>query len=108
MDEERSTLSAARTDNAVALAALDTIVIGKSTKADIMAALGKSMALRFDTGFEVWAYRFTDPPRVTPGKTQSKTRSAEPPPQTELAVLFAPSGIATKTRTGSATPVDTD
>jgi hypothetical protein len=66
-------------------AAMDTIAIGKSTKDDVSSALGKAIVIRFDSGYEVWVYRWAGPERTT--------RAA-----TELVVLFAPSGLATKAR----------
>jgi hypothetical protein len=65
--------------------AVETIAIGKSTKADVSAALGKAIEVPFDSGYEVWVYRW-------PG-AQRTTRAA-----TELVVLFDPSGLATKVR----------
>ena len=59
---------------------LNTIVIGRSTKADVLAALGETLAISFDSGYEVWAYRLAN------------TKSGE------LVVLFAPSGVVAKTR----------
>lgn len=50
---------------------------GSSTKADVVAALGKTTPIEFDSGFEVWVYR-------------SGT--------SELVILFAPSGTVAKTR----------
>jgi hypothetical protein len=61
------------------------ITAGKTTKADVTAALGKAAVVRFDSGFEVWAYRW-------PG-AQSTPRAA-----TELVILFEPSGVVKKTR----------
>ena len=55
-------------------------VPGKSTRADVRAALGETQAIRFDTGYEVWAYRVAN------------TKSAE------FVVLFGPSGTVAKTR----------
>ena len=60
------------------------IAIGQATQADVLAALGPASALRFDSGFEVWVYR-----AKAPEATGTKA---------ELVVLFAPSGIAKKTR----------
>ena len=53
------------------------VVVGKSTKADVLAVLGKSASIAFDSGYEVWAY-------------QAGT--------SEFVILFAPSGIAARTR----------
>ncbi|MEO7150150.1 MAG: hypothetical protein ABIX46_00330 [Burkholderiaceae bacterium] len=66
-------------------AALDRIALGRSTKAEVAAALGPAIVLPFDSGYEVWLYRWRGPD-PTP-------RSA-----TELVVLFAPTGRATKVR----------
>ena len=65
--------------------ARDAIVIGRSTQPEVAAALGKPIAIPFDSGWEVWVYRW-------PG--------AEPTPRaaTELVVLFPPSGVAHKAR----------
>lgn len=74
-------------------AAMDMIATGKSAKADVSAALGRAIVIPFDSGYEVWVYRWAD--------SDKTTRSA-----TELVVLFEPSGLATKVRVrpGNATP----
>lgn len=66
-------------------AAMDTIAIGKSTKSDVASALGKAVVIPFDSGYEVWVYRW--------GGADKTTRAA-----TELVVLFDRSGLATKVR----------
>ena len=58
-------------------AANDTLVAGES-KAQVQATFGRATSIRFDTGYEVWSYRY--------GKA------------TEFSVLFSPSGVAEKTR----------
>jgi hypothetical protein len=65
--------------------AKDLVVIGRSTRAEVTAALGRPIAVPFDSGWEVWVYRW-------PG--------AEPTPRaaTELVVLFPPGGAASKAR----------
>lgn len=63
--------------------ARNAIVIGRSTKAEVIAALGKTTVVSFDSGFEVWVYHIT-------GGIQ---------PKTEFVVLFSPSGVVAKTRT---------
>jgi hypothetical protein len=68
--------------------ARDAITIGKSTKADALAALGKTAVVSFDSGFEVWAYQYKGD---WPGKN-------------EFVVLFAPNGIVAKTRMRPAPP----
>ena len=60
------------------------VVPGTSTKADVAAALGPATVVRFDSGYEVWAYREKPPKSETPGA--------------EFVILFAPSGIVQKAR----------
>lgn len=66
-------------------AASQSIAIGKSSKADVAATLGKATDVRFDSGYEVWVYRWRGADR--------SSRTA-----TELVVLFEPSGMVKKTR----------
>ena len=66
-------------------AAMDKIAIGRSSKADVSSALGSAIVVPFDSGYEVWVYRW--------GGADRTPRAA-----TELVVLFAPSGLATKVR----------
>ena len=72
--------------------ARDAITIGKSTKSDVIAALGKTTVVSFDSGFEVWVYQFTGPEKRAPGD------------KNEFVILFAPSGVVTKTRIRLAPP----
>lgn len=61
------------------------LVLGTSTKADVAAALGPAATVvRFDSGYEVWAYREKLPKSTVPGA--------------EFVILFSPSGIVQKTR----------
>ena len=64
-----------------AAAAANAVVIGKSTKADVLAALGEAVVIDFPSGYEVWVYR-----------------EKSTPPGAELVLLFEPSGILSKTR----------
>ena len=64
--------------------ARDTLIIGTSSKADVLAALGSATVVQFDSGFEVWVYRAKAP------------RAASTRP--ELVILFTPSGIVKKIR----------
>ncbi|WP_280151447.1 hypothetical protein [Piscinibacter sp. XHJ-5] len=64
---------------------MDMIAIGKSTRADVSAALGQAIVIPFDSGHEVWVYRW-------PGADRT-SRAA-----TELVILFEPSGVAKKVR----------
>ena len=61
------------------------VTIGKSTKADVIAALGKTVAIAFDSGYDVWVYRIEEDTALRPGTT-------------EFVLLFDPAGIVTKTR----------
>lgn len=65
--------------------AMNMVVLGKSTKADVVAALGTAIVISFDSGYEVWVYRWRG--------SDETTRAA-----TELVMLFDPSGLATKAR----------
>lgn len=58
---------------------------GQSTKADVTAALGPATVVAFDSGWEVWVYRW---PGAGP-----LARDA-----TELVLLFDPAGVARKAR----------
>ena len=64
------------------------VAIGRSTKADVLAALGPATTIRFDSGHEVWVYRGR-PLRA-------------PATGAEFIILFAPSGTVQKTRIRSA------
>ena len=64
--------------------ASDSITIGKSSKADVMAALGPAKVINFDSGYEVWVYR---------------AKSREPAEaKAEFVILFSPDGVVRKTR----------
>ena len=85
MDDGRVAAESSAAANAAAAGAQRSIATGKSAKPDVLATLGRTRAVRFDTGFEVWAYRIKDPARIV---------------ESELVVLFSPSGVAIKTRLG--------
>ena len=64
--------------------ASDSITIGKTSKADLLAALGAATVINFDSGFEVWVYR---------------AKSREPAEtKAELEILFSRIGIVEKAR----------
>ena len=64
--------------------ASDAVTVGKTSKADVLAALGPATVINFDSGFEVWVYR---------------AKSREPAEaKAEFVILFAPDGIVRKTR----------
>jgi len=56
-----------------------------STKAEVVAALGPGNGVAFESGWEVWVYRWLGADR--------SARSA-----TELVILFGPDGVVRKTR----------
>ena len=78
----------------------DAVVVGKSTKADVLASLGKSLVISFDTGFEIWIYRLADDTRAGAAVPRRVTGGGQVPPdrRAEFVVLFAPSGVVAKTR----------
>jgi hypothetical protein len=60
-------------------AAKDALALGKSTKGEVRAALGKATVIDFESGYEVWVYK-------------------EKPSQKELVLLFQPTGTLAKAR----------
>ncbi|HEY1288253.1 MAG TPA: hypothetical protein VGF58_08000 [Burkholderiales bacterium] len=65
--------------------AAEAIAVGKSTKADVRAALGQAVVVDFETGYEVWVYR-------------EQLKEKAKPPATELVLLFDPPGTLIKSR----------
>ena len=66
-------------------AAAQALLHAGSTKADVFAALGKGNGVAFESGYEVWVYRWLGPDRSARGAT-------------ELVILFGPDGTVRKTR----------
>ena len=97
MDDRRVTETTFPAGNPAAIRARESISIGKSTKADVHAAMGSAKTVRFESGFEVWAYRIID---AAAAKARSRGAREEPVRATELVILFDPSGTATKVRPG--------
>ena len=66
------------------------VTIGKSTKAQVEAALGKATVVSFDSGYEVWVYR----------EKGAATGLFAPPrkERAEFVLLFEPSGVVRKMR----------
>jgi hypothetical protein len=91
---------------------MDTIHIGKSTRAEVIAAFGKTTIVGFDSGFEVWVYQILGE-RIT-GERSAKSSWLErvlyagpkkgTRGNTEFVVLFSPSGVVAKTRIRPAPP----
>jgi hypothetical protein len=62
------------------------VVVGRSDKAGVLAALGPTTSVRFDSGYEVWCYHYRPArPSATPGDG-------------EYVILFDPQGVVRKTR----------
>jgi hypothetical protein len=78
------------------------VAIGKSTRADVIAALGETLVIRFDTGYEVWVYRLASDTlaMAPPAQRIDGIRSDKAWPRTpaEFVILFAPSGLVANTR----------
>jgi hypothetical protein len=69
--------------------ARDRIVVGKSSRQDLLDILGPAEVIAFDSGYAVWVYREAAP-------TGRATRSATE--RSQLVVLLAPSGLVEKVR----------
>jgi hypothetical protein len=83
-------------------AVMDAVMLGSSSKADVASRLGTAHAkVKFDSGYEVWAYQFA-PTGSLMGNIgaffQHLQASTAAPGMTEVVILFAPSGVATKIR----------
>lgn len=61
------------------------VVAGRTTKAELLAAFGSTKSVRFDSGYEAWVYQ-------SPGGGGQFS---------EFVVLIDPSGVVSKTRTRS-------
>ena len=64
--------------------ARDAVVVGTSTRAEVLAALGPATVVNFDSGFEVWVYR------------AAPSAAANTP--AEFVILLTPEGVVKKTR----------
>ena len=69
------------------------VTIGKSTKAQVEAALGKAIVVSFDSGYEVWVYRERGAPSGFMGLFAQPARE-----KAEFVILFEPSGVVRKMR----------
>lgn len=61
------------------------VTTGRSTKAEVLAALGKTATIVFDSGYEVWVYRLRE-------AADPQARAAE------FVLLFDQAGVLAKTR----------
>lgn len=74
-----------------------------AARADVLATLGPATVLRFDSGYEVWVYRFDDaaPRRAARGPDPGSAPRgpvAGDGSASELVLLLAPSGVVAKSR----------
>jgi hypothetical protein len=103
-----ATVTPLRTKAIPADSVRDAIAIGKSTKADVIAALGDTLVISFDSGFEVWVYRLASDTPAKAARAQGAARTdsekARSDTAAEFVILFAPSGLAAKTRIRPAPP----
>lgn len=76
--------------------ARDAVVAGKSTRRDVLALLGETAVVGFESGYEVWVYHLRD---GASAGTQDRTKG-----QAEFVILFDPSGVVAKTRIRPAPP----
>lgn len=83
-------------------AVMDSVKPGSSTTAEVAAMLGKARdRVVFDSGFEVWVYEFKPTPAEIGSTSAAFSRllgDRAMRGKTEVVVLFAPSGIASKMR----------
>jgi hypothetical protein len=81
-----------------------TIAIGRSTRAEVVVALGETLVISFESGFEVWVYRLAadSPARPVPGAARSGLEQEAGSATGEFVVLFGPSGLVARTRIRSA------
>jgi hypothetical protein len=70
-----------------------------STKAEVDAAFGPAAIVRFDSGYEVWVYRFVEAvPRKRSDKARSAPAAEADAAPSELVLLFNPAGVVAKVR----------
>ena len=72
------------------------VVAGRSSKPEVLAALGESLVIRFDSGYEVWVYRL-DKGSGKNARIASLIPS-DSDANVEFVILFEPSGLVAKSR----------
>lgn len=85
----------------ISVSSLDHLVVGKSSKADVMALLGGTKVIRFDSGYEVWVYQYRgDTPSSIPlrARLEHAILRKGTLDNIEFVLLFGPSGVLEKTR----------
>lgn len=73
-----------------------TVIIGHSTKVQVLAQLGPTTNIRFDSGYEVWLYKYV--PRNTQQGPQWPFSNQTDERAVEFVILFDPNGVVRKTR----------
>jgi outer membrane protein assembly factor BamE (lipoprotein component of BamABCDE complex) len=68
------------------------VVPGRTTKAQVLAALGPTTTQVFDSGYEVWLYSYSAAGSPWPPLGRGKSGDAE------FVILFGPDGVVKKTR----------
>lgn len=78
-----------------------TIEVGKVTKQDVLAQFGPTRSVRFDSGFEVWAYQIQYEGSTKPTWVQRLEKIGSDKGvlgNIEVVLLFDPAGILSKKR----------
>jgi len=102
-----ATGSADTANTLAARKAADAVAIGSSTEAELIAFLGKTTVVAFDSGYEVWVYQIIGDrvsgdtaaraswvERILHGSSEQETSRGK----CEFVILFEPSRVVTKTR----------
>ena len=79
-----------------------------STRGAVLAALGPATAIPFESGYEVWVYRFVEPAARKPAREPTGAAASEEKRErrpSELVMLFTPAGVVDKVRVRAETPV---
>jgi hypothetical protein len=105
--EPSATVTALRTTVIPPDSVRDAITIGKSTRAEVIAALGETLVITFDSGFEVWVYRLARDTPAKQGVARTGPEKERRGSAAEFVVLFAPSGLVAKTRMRPAQSLNT-
>ncbi len=74
------------------------LVVGKTTKADALEALGEAKVRTLDSGYEFWLYEYSQglPKFVNYLPVVGLVSSRIDPPRRELRILFDPKGVVKK------------
>jgi hypothetical protein len=72
------------------------------TRGDVIAALGQPTVVRFDSGYEVWVYRFLEPAPRKQASGGAAPAAQRDDSLSELVMLLTPSGTVARVRVRSA------